>query len=171
MSYKFTPEFKKQAVEKTLNQRGHVNLKDMALELNVGYSTLQKWIRLAKNNQLDALPSGNGMKKEKRPQDWSAEARLNAIIACGALDEEGINQYCRAQGIYPHHIQQWKQDITKGLATTTQTTSTLETKRLKNEIKQLQKELNRKDKALAETAALLVLKKKADAIWGSREDD
>ncbi|WP_111979779.1 transposase [Algibacillus agarilyticus] len=171
MSYKFIQEFKIQAVQKALNQRGHVNLKEMAIALNVGYSTLQKWIKLAKDNQLDALPSGNDMKNEKRPQDWSPEARLNAIIACAALGDEGINQYCRAQGIYPHHVQQWKQDITQVAVTTTHTTKTQETKCLKNEIKQLQKELNRKDKALAETAALWALKKKADAIWGSREDD
>ncbi len=141
MSYKFTQEFKSQAVQKALNQRGHVNLKQVAIELNVGYSTLQKWIKLAKDNQLDALSPGNDMKKEKRPQDWSPEARLNAIIACAALDDEAINQYCRTQGIYPHHVQQWKQDITQGAVTTTHATKTQETKRLKNEIKQLQKEL------------------------------
>ena len=38
-------------------------------------------------------------------------------------------------------------------------------------IRELEKELRRKDKALAETAALLVLKKKANAIWGDEDDD
>ncbi len=45
-----------------------------------------------------------------------------------------------------------------------------ETKKLRNEIKELKKDLNRKNKALAETAALLVLQKKVNAIWGSNED-
>lgn len=44
-------------------------------------------------------------------------------------------------------------------------------KTLRNENKALKKELNRKDKALAETAALLVLQKKVNEIWGSDEDD
>jgi hypothetical protein len=35
----------------------------------------------------------------------------------------------------------------------------------------LERELRRKDKALAETAALLTLRKKAQAIWGDGEDE
>jgi hypothetical protein len=110
------------------------------------------------------------MKSEKRPQDWTLEERLNALIACGALDDEGVNAYCRAQGIYPHHIKQWTVDFAQGSTQKTKAAATQE-KQLKNEITLLKKELNRKEKALAETAALLVLKKKADAIWGNNEDD
>lgn len=84
------------------------------------------------------------------------------------MDEAALNEYCRAKGLYPHHIQQWKQDFAKGPAAKPVKS---DSKQLKQEIKQLQKELNRKDKALAETAALLVLKKKADALWGFNEDD
>ena len=45
-----------------------------------------------------------------------------------------------------------------------------ENKKLKNENKQLALELRRKEKALAEAAALLILKKKADLIWGVDEE-
>ncbi|TYL46630.1 transposase [Marinomonas sp. IMCC 4694] len=76
-----------------------------------------------------------------------------------------MNQYCRAKGLYPHHIQQWKQDFAKGASAKP---APSESKQLKQEIKQLQKELNRKDKALAETAALLVLKKKSGCHLGFR---
>ena len=38
--------------------------------------------------------------------------------------------------------------------------------RIQDEMKQLKHDLNRKDKALAELTALLVLKKKADLLWG-----
>lgn len=102
------------------------------------------------------------MTTEKRPQEWSLAERLNAIIACGNLDDTAMNQYCRGKGLYPHHIEQWKKDFAKEPATKPMKS---DSKQLKQAIKQLQKELNRKDKALAETAALLVLKKKADAMW------
>ena len=97
------------------------------------------------------------MTAEKRPQDWNLEDRLNAIIECASFDNIALNQYCRAKGLYPHHIQQWKQDFANG---SSPKPALSDSKQLKQEIKQLQTELNRKDKALAETAALLVLKKK-----------
>ena len=154
---KFTQEFKVQAVEKALSQCDDVRLEDIADDLGVGYSTLQRWIALAKKHQLEIHQTGSQMTAEKRPQDWSLEERLNAVIECGSLDEAAINEYCRNKGLYPHHIKQWKQDFAQG--PTTKLVKS-DSKQLKQEIKQLQKELNRKDKALAETAALLVLKKK-----------
>ncbi|WP_152569104.1 IS3 family transposase [Pseudoalteromonas sp. ND6B] len=163
MRRRFTQEFKVQAVEKALSQCDDVRLEDIADDLGVGYSTLQRWIALAKKHQLETHQTGSQMTAEKRPQDWSLEERLSAIIDCGHLDETAINEYCRNKGLYPHHIKQWKQDFAQG--PTTKLVKS-DSKQLKQEIKQLQKELNRKDKALAETAALLVLKKKADAPLG-----
>lgn len=168
MRRRFTQEFKVQAVEKALSQCDDVRLEDIALDLGIGYSTLQRWITLAKNHELETKNNGNHMTAEKCPQDWSLEERLNAIIECASLNEADLNEYCRAKGLYPHHIKQWKQDFAKGPSTKPVVS---DSKQLKQEIKQLQKELNRKDKALAETAALLVLKKKADALWGFNEDD
>jgi transposase-like protein len=170
MTKKFTQAFKIQAVQKALNQAETVKLKDIALGLGVGYSTLQKWIADAKKHKLDLPINWNDMSTEKRPQDWTLEQRLDAIIVCGSLEEEKVSEYCRANGIYPHHIKQWKLDFAQG-STPKSKAAPAETKQLKTEIKQLKKELNRKDKALAETAALLVLKKKVDAIWGTAEDD
>jgi transposase len=48
---------------------------------------------------------------EKRPEDWTREQRFNAIVACHDLTEEKISAYCRTQGIYAHHIDQWKLDF------------------------------------------------------------
>ena len=110
------------------------------------------------------------MTKEKRPQDWTAEERLNVVIACGPLADDAINQLCREKGIYPHHIKQWKNDFIKNNTTADKPKKQSDDKQFKNEIKALQKELNRKNKALAETAALLVLQKKVNAIWGNSED-
>lgn len=168
MSHKFTQEFKVQAVEKALSLSGNVNLKDIADNLGAGYSTLQRWIAQAKKHELDITNKNHSMTTEKRPQDWSLEQRLNAIIECARLDDIALNQYCREKGLYPHHIQQWKKDFAKAPPAKLPPP---ENKKLKQDIKQLQKELNRKNKALAETAALLMLKKKADAIWGFNEDD
>ena len=111
------------------------------------------------------------MAQEKRPQDWTLEERLNMVVACGALAGEALSEYCRKNGIYPHQVNQWKLDFASGKAQETKTVSRAEIKALKQENKSLKKDLNRKDKALAETAALLVLQKKVNAIWGSDDED
>lgn len=111
------------------------------------------------------------MKQEKRPQDWRVEEKLNLVIACGSLADEAISLLCRDKGLYPHHIKQWKQDFVDGTMAKTKAPRCLETKKIKQENIALKKDLNRKEKALAETAALLVLQKKVNEIWGNDEDN
>lgn len=172
MRAKFTQSFKIQAVQKALSRSEGCGLNQIADELGVGYSTLQNWIRQSKNHELDdSLTDEEIMKQERRPQDWSAKERLDMIIQCGSLDEKAIAKLCRQQGIYPHHVTRWKADFANENVTGNRTKNTSDSKQLKLENKQLKKELNRKDKALAETAALLVLQKKVNAIWGCNEDD
>ena len=164
----FTQEFKVQSVEKALSKRPEQTLKKIADDLGVGYSTLQTWIRLATHNKLEKPEKI--MSKEKSPQDWNKTQRLEAIMHCHGLNDEQLSSYCRENGIYPHHVKEWKSDfLSENQAS--DSTSRQEQKKLKQENKRLQKELNRKEKALSETAALLVLSKKCQAIWGEKEVD
>jgi transposase len=107
---------------------------------------------------------------EKRPQDWSLEERFQIILKCEGLKENEVSRICREQGIHQHHLSQWKAAFTSNQAAHSRGEKA-ELKALKNENKLLKREVNRKDKALAETAALLVLQKKVHAIWGTNEDD
>ncbi len=169
MYQKFSQSFKKQAVEKALNRSDNITLKEIADPLGVGLSSLSRWILQAKKQELETESPNEiiNMTKDKRPQDWTLEERLNMIITCATLDEVDLAENCRKQGIYPHHIAQWKLDFSNGNHSDNKTISRTEIKTLRHENKSLKKELNRKDKALAETAALLVLKKKVNEIWGS----
>ena|SRR5690606_11025789 len=159
MTTKFTTEFRQNAVRKALMRSPDIKLKSMAEDLNIGYSTLQKWIRLSKLNQLNPLTSSSEIAmpvtKEQRPSDWSNQDKLELLIKCGSLDNEAVSQVCREHGIYPHHLDEWKKEFT------TPKENKSDLPRLKRELKALKKELNRKDKALSETAALLVLQKKS----------
>ena len=165
---RFSQEFKVQSVEKALSRSSNQTLKNISDSLGVGQSTLQKWIRLAKDNKLEKLNSS--MSKEKSPQDWNKSQRLDAILHCHSMSDEQASTYCRENGIYPHHLQEWK----TAFLSDTQGSGPLsgqEQKKLKQDNKRLRQELNRKEKALAETAALLVLSKKCQAIWGEKEVD
>ena len=171
MGARYTQSFKRQAVEKALSRADGTRLAEVTDSLGVGYSTLNKWVVNSRNQQLGTSSehdnaSIGGVRKEKRPQDWSQEERLELVIACGFLDEGAMNQLCRERGLYAHHVTQWKQDFISGVRVNERS----DTKSLKGEVRELKKELNRKDRALAETAALLVLQKKVSAIWGNDED-
>ena len=92
--------------------------------------------------------------------------------------EQEQSAYCRTQGIYSNYIESWKQQMLESLGAvriTSSSSSTKESKaatqQMQDEMKQLKRDLNRKDKALAELTALLILKKKADYLWGDSEDD
>lgn len=175
MSQKYTEGFKVQAVEKALKRSSEISLTEMAKTLGISRSTLQRWITQSKNHQLENI-SANTLsldptmtETEKRPQDWSLEERLKLIIRMDSLSEEDCNQQCRTEGVFPHHVNEWKQQFITGSVLLSESKKQVTVKSLRNEIKELNKDLNRKNKALAETAALLILKKKVSAIWGNNE--
>ena len=111
------------------------------------------------------------MSREKTPRQWTAEEKLEIIIACESMDTEQISAHCREQGVYPHHVKQWKAQMLKSMSASARPGNPAQAKQLREENRSLKKELRRKEKALAEAAALLVLKKKAEQIWGTGEDD
>jgi len=176
MSTRYSQSFKIQAVKKALTLSPEESIIDLAGTLGVHYSTLRKW-KIKFKDQEFSFPSNDNntsigmMKKEKRPQDWSSEEKLNMVISCASLDAEALSSVCREQGVYPHHVNQWQQEFLQGMKTNPKAKIPIETKNLRLEIKALKKDLNRKNKALAETAALLVLQKKVNEIWGNDEDN
>ena len=174
MQARYTQSFKIQAVEKALSCAVDTSVLEVANMLGVGYSTLNRWIAKSRNNEFDETTNQLtriNMTKDKRPQDWSLEDRLNMVLECNSLDEEAVSHLCRERGIYPHHVKQWKLDFVSGSTADSSAKNTSQMKVLKTENKNLKKELNRKEKALAETAALLVLQKKVNDIWGIDEDN
>lgn len=102
--------------------------------------------------------------------DWSADAKLAVIIETASMSETEISQYCREKGLFREQVKRWKQDCLGGFqASESQAKAVkVQAKADKAEIKSLKRELKYKEKALAETAALLVLRKKLNALW---EDD
>jgi transposase-like protein len=155
MKPKYNEAFKEQAVQKLL-QRGDKTISCIAEELNINVFTLKNWLKQYRPYTM----SEN--KTTKRPIDWTPEERLQALMASHGLEEEDLNAFCRAQGVFPHHLKAWRQAFINGTHPEAQAPSD---KSLRDENKQLKKDLQRKEKALAEAAALLVLQKKFQAFW------
>jgi hypothetical protein len=106
-------------------------------------------------------------------EDWSADAKLATVVETLALSESELSQYCRENGLYSEQVQRWKQECLQGFQNSEAVSkaSQRQSKSDKAEIKTLKKDLRRKEKALAETAALLVLRKKLDALWEDSEEN
>jgi transposase-like protein len=158
-------KMKEAVIQKCLlgNKQQH----EIAREYGIGRSTIGKWLKQCKHKGGTVLKSN-----EKRPKDWSAEERITALIEAGTMTtSEALATWCRKKGIFPHNLQQWRVDAISGMTGNLNKNQNAIEKSLKNEILSLKKDLNRKDKALAETAALLVLKKKVQEIWGEPEGD
>lgn len=108
-------------------------------------------------------------KKSSHADQWDAKAKLAAIIQTAAMNEAERSQYCREYGLHPEQIDEWRDTFESADMGTPASKAELAAERKKS--RALEKELHRKEKALAEAAALLTLSKKAQAIWGTNEDD
>jgi len=130
-------------------------------------ATLYNWRTQAKRQGTPVPGSG------KTTMAWPPEAKLAVVIETAALNEAQLSEYCRKKGLYPHQVRQWKQACIQGQLTQAKLSEQVrqQAKEDKKRIKKLESELKRKEKALAETAALLVLRKKLTALWGEQEDD
>ena len=146
---------------------GAKSVAEVSRETGVSEQALYNW-RNRIRAQGKAVPAD-----ASNPESWSGENKLAVVIETAGLNEEELAEYCRRKGLYVEQISRWRNAAIAG-AQTLRPLSIEERRELQQERKktrQLEKELRRKDKALAETAALLVLQKKARAIWGDGEDD
>jgi len=161
----YTKEFKESVVQRALRP-GAPSVDYISQELGLGHSTLSRWI--------DQFANMSGMSKRKikkqRPNDRSPAEKLRLVSEAGVLSDDELGEYLRKNGIHAAQLDQWRKDAMTGLSAPLRKPSG----RLPGEskkIRELERELRRKNKALAETAALLVLKKKVQEIWGDEDDD
>jgi len=115
---------------------------------------------------------GDAQSGPARGRAWTAAARLEAVITTAALDEASKSAWCRQHGVYPADLDKWRGSATAALAEPEEARASPQATRAdRKRIKELERDLLRKDRALAETAALLVLSKKVAAIFNKGEDE
>ena len=156
---KYSAEFKEQALLKVFH-RGTRTVRWVADELNMNVLTLKNWMR-----EVNKTGGMAGRPKTSRPEDWSQEERLLALHQSHGLTGEALNAWCRERGLFAHHLAQWNANFCAVGAGRGRGENAQEIRELKQANVQLQRELNRKEKALAEAAALLVLQKKFHALF------
>jgi transposase-like protein len=153
---KYSEAFIEQALVKVYS-RGDRTVRSVAEELNVSFHTLKNWMKRKVVDKL-GVTAING----KRPQDWSADEQLVALHETHGLSGEALYAWCREKGLFVHHLTSWRAAF---CANEKAAPGTREIRTLKDENEKLKRELVRKEKALAEAAALLILQKKFRAFW------
>ncbi len=164
MQKRYSEEFK-EAVIKKMMPPNPVPVAQLVKETGVSDATLYKWRKDYRNRGM-AVPADNS-----NPENWSGEDKLSVVIETAALNEVQLSEYCRRKGLYVEQIAQWKAAALSGYQHSEQMEKEKARSRQedKKQIRKLESELRRKEKALAETAALLVLAKKCEAIWGDED--
>lgn len=107
----------------------------------------------------------------KPPHQWSAEEKLAVVLEAAAVAEAELGAFLRRKGLHAAQLAEWRKQMLAALdgrgGKADRKAANVEARRVRD----LERELRRKDKALAEAAALLILKKKAQAIWGDEDDN
>lgn len=134
----------------------------IAREEGIHDKTLYNWRREAGFEGVNMSCNRN-----RTSNKWDGEAKLAVILQTAGLNEAELGEYCRSKGIYKEQVTQWRQDCIDSFNSGKNKAATQKSNQ--QEVKQLKKELRRKDKALAESAALLVLQKKFQELWEDEE--
>lgn len=153
----YSTAFIEQALVKVYS-RGDRSIISVANDLNIDYDRLRYWMK-----KQSMMTNGTEPVKEKRLQDWTAEEQLTALQESHGLTGEALQAWCRERGLFAHNLISWKAVFCAGGQKAMP--KVLEIKTLKDENAKLKRELVRKEKALAEAAALLILQKKFQALW------
>jgi len=172
----YTDMFKNAMIQKMTGPDA-ISATALSKQVEVPQSTLSKWLRMAGIGPSYAFPNNareyTKMAKitdPKRPNDWSAEDKLKLVMEAASLDDKQLGAFLRSKGLHQTHLDQWRLQMLDGLQNGFSKNKARKKKSDAKRIRALEKEINRKDKALAETAALLVLKKKVQEIWGDEDD-
>ncbi len=160
----YSEEFKSSIIAKMLPPNS-VPVPELARDTGVPKDTLYTW-RIKQQRS-----SGNATAKPVPSGGLSSAQKFSIVMETASLNEVELSEYCRRKGLYPQQINAWRDSCAQANASSVSVKidRAKMTKQAK-QIKQLQAELRRKDKALAEAAALLVLQKKVRAIWEETED-
>ena len=161
------PAERKEAILRQMMPPENRPVSALAKENGISEQTLYTWRR---NLQSQGVPvPGNG----KNAIVWSSADKFGVVLETARMNEAELAQYCRGKGLFVEQVADWREACQQANEAPAERNRELreQGKSDRKEIKQLKKDLQRKEKALAEAAALIILRKKAQAIWGEPEDD
>jgi len=138
----------------------------LSREVGVPQPTLSRWLRQARS--LRGMPHPE--QPSKRPRSWSIEEKLRVVVEATGLKPEELGAFLRREGLHEAQLQEWTRAAVEGIGGSITPAAQRAKGADKRRIRELERELRRKDSALAEVTALLALQKKLRALWGDADD-
>jgi len=155
----YSEAFRAKMIRKMLPP-GAVSAKALADELGLNQPTLSRWLKEARTRGV----------MDKPAKKWTPSEKLRVVIEAGKLSDDELGEFLRREGLHEAQLREWRAVAEAAFVDVPKTKASKKSPEAKR-IKELEWEVRRKDKALAEASALLILKKKAEAIWGALDDD
>lgn len=162
---KYSKEFKESIIARLLPPQ-NASVPEISRETGVPKDTLYSWRIQYRKSGADLASDSS-----RCANQFSNEEKLTVLIETANLNELELGEYCRSKGLYPEQISCWRKSFIQKDSTATSKAEREQSRKQNQTIKELQSELRRKEKALAEAAALLVLQKKFQALWEDPEDE
>jgi len=170
---RYTNGFKARMIQRMV---GTERISATALEKEVGVSqaTLSRWLRGARGIDEDGGPGvlreGSSMKRARK---WTSEDKLRVVMEAMRLGDDELGALLRKEGLHEAELKEWTQTAIQGAQLALSPTAGKKAKPSaeRRQIQDLERDLRRKEKALAEVVALLALKKKVQELWGDGDGD
>lgn len=164
----YSVNFKKRMVERMVGPR-RVSASALSKEVGVPQPTLSLWLRAAGSVSV-AMSDDEKKRATRRPDDWSPQEKVAAVMEAAGLPNADLGAWLRRKGLTEEHLRQWREALEERAAAVFEPREPRGSAESRRRVKELERELRRKDKALAETAALLVLQGKMQALWAAEDE-
>jgi transposase-like protein len=158
---------KKAAIIKRMMPPESCSISKLSMETGITETSLYNWRKAARTKGL-LMPDS-----KQAPEQWSSANKFTVVLETARMNESELSAYCRQKGLYVEQVKAWRAACeTANAEPTARTAEERKSHQAdKKRIKQLESELRRKEKALAEAAALLVLRKKLEAFYSEFADE
>lgn len=157
----YSKGFQSRMVERMAGPGG-ISANALSREVDIPQPTLSRWL---KNSSLGGMSNDNAPRRGARP----ASEKLRIVVEAGSLSDEDLGEFLRREGIHERELNEWRESMMASLAPPKRKSSKKSPEEKK--IRELERDLDRKNRALAEVTALLALKKRVAEIWGDEDDD
>lgn len=165
---RYSEKFKARMVQRMVGP-GRVSANALSKEVGVAQPTLSLWLRQA-GNLRGVKADDDARQPARRPEDWSPREKLAAVLEAEGISEAELGGWLRRRGLTEEHLRQWREVLDERAGAVFAPREPRATAETRKRVKELERELKRKDKALAETAALLVLQGKVQALLAAEDD-
>jgi transposase len=161
----YSESFKQRMIQRMVG-RGRVSANALSKEVGVAQPTLSLWLKAAGRV---SVVSDDEKPKAKRPEDWTPQKKLAAVMEAARLSDSELGAWLRREGLTEEHLRQWREALEERASAVFAPREPRVSAEARSRVLELERELKRKDKALAETAALLVLQGKVQALWAEED--